>query len=119
MVERYSESVQNVFGESVKQAAVFAAVDDGGVVVEAENHAGQQGKNDVFEADRFAAKGFQVPDGVVREGGPRVLERRPISVSFPDEDVDVSREGVPLSGVEVEGRVQVEEVAKMVVHVDC
>lgn len=118
-VQRNAQPVQNVLGKRVKKPAFLTAVYNGRVVIQSENHPGQQREYYVLEAHDFAAERLQVPNLVIRKGFPGFRERGVVRVAFPDQHVDVGGESVEIRGVQVRGGVQVEEVAEMVVHVDC
>jgi hypothetical protein len=111
--------MQDELGEGVKHAGVCAAVDDGSVVVEAEHHPRKEGKDDVAETNTTAGVSGEILEGPGGERGPGGMEGGTVAETLPDEDVVVRGKGwMTVGRVEVEGEVEVEEVAEVVVHVD-
>jgi hypothetical protein len=55
---------------------------------------------------------------VLAESFEGILKCRVVLEGFPDQNVDVSRENLKMGRVQMQGAVKIEEVAKMVIHID-
>lgn len=86
------------------------------IVEVAKTHPRRKSKDDVLEADAFSFKRIQRDDGIFGEGSPSIREQ--VVVWFltrvPHHDVHVEVKG----SIHVLRHVQIDEVAKMMKHVD-